>query len=321
MSNILWLGNKSIHNITHHQYWYSNHVQELANSKSSTYLFPEIPAVGRPLQHHPCPSCHHRQSPRLCYNRSPLFPHHCSDHQPNEHHHLCSWHQWLKIKIQITADESFLSWIYAPTIRIQWFTEWWYHIIHLLLKSLARITSLYLAQSYNLYRWQPHTSSNIWMTSFTCSSKQDSIQFCVARHANMQYWILKTYWWWSLCRNFLGFVVYVVNIQLLSSLFTHLRMTIALTWTIKAVTPHSNITTMRTIFWIGVSQTAWCLERCFSAITGHVIKQDGSSPRPKAHTTDVRTEHKNPCETKIKQCLSQPATSQFSSFYTTTSII
>ena len=115
MSNILWLGNKSIHNITHHQYWYSNHVQELANSKSSTYLFPEIPAVGRPLQHHPCPICHHRQSPRFHYNRSPLFPHHCSDHQPNEHHHLCSWHQWLKIKIQITQwTFPVISQIYAP---------------------------------------------------------------------------------------------------------------------------------------------------------------------------------------------------------------
>ena len=30
----------------------------------------------------------------------------------------------------------------------------------------------------------------------------------------------------------------------------------------------------------------------------------------KPHTTDVRREHKNPCEDKIKQCTT-PATSQF----------
>ena len=87
-------------------------------------------------------------------------------------------------------------------------------------------------------------------------------------------------------------------------------MTIALTWTIKAVTPYSNITTMITIFWSRACQTTWCLENCFSAITSHVIKQDGSSPMSKPHTTDVWHEHKNPCEDKIQQCAT-PATSQF----------
>ena len=77
-------------------------------------------------------------------------------------------------------------------------------------------------------------------------------------------------------------------------------MTTALTWTIKAVTPHSNITTVRTIFWIGVSQTAWCMERCFSTVTNNLLKQDGSSPTSKPHTTDGWSEHKNPCEAKIK---------------------
>ena len=72
----------------------------------STYLFPGTPAVDRPLQHHSCPSCHCRQSPRLHYSRSPLSPQYCSDQQSNEQHHLCSWHQWLKIKIQFTAVKS-----------------------------------------------------------------------------------------------------------------------------------------------------------------------------------------------------------------------
>ena len=153
------------------------------------------------------------------------------------------------------------------------------------------------------------------MTSFTCSSKQDSmlyssvwlgIQTCSTgqwKHTDDDHCVETL--------HFLGFVVYVVNIQLLSSLFTHLRMTIALTWTIKAVTPYSNITTMRTIFWIGVSQTAWCLESCFSAITGYLLKQDGSSSLSKPHTTNGWSKHKNSCEDKVKQCVTQPARSQF----------
>ena len=112
--------------------------------------------------------------------------------------------------------------------------------------------------------------------------------------------------------------LYVINIPQQSSLLTHLIMTIALTWTIKAVTPHSNITNMGTVLWIGVSWTT--LERCFSAITGHVTKQDGSSTLSKPCTTDVWPEHKNPCEDKIKQCVTRPATSQFSCFYTMTSL-
>ena len=78
-----------------------------------------------------------------------------------------------------------------------------------------------------------------------------------------------------------------------------LWMIIALTWTIKAVTPHSNIITMITVFWSGVSQTTWCLENCFSAITGHVIKQDGSSTLSKPHTTNGWSKHKNSCEDKL----------------------
>ena len=72
---------------------------------------------------------------------------------------------------------------------------------------------------------------------------------------------------------------------------------------------------MRIVFWIGVSQTTWCIERCFSAITGHVIKQDGSSPISKPQTADGLSEHKNPCEAKIKPCVIRPATSQFNCFY------
>ena len=120
--------------------------------------------------------------------------------------------------------------------------------------------------------------------------------------------------------NCLGYTVLVVNIQQQPPLFTHLNDYIALTWTIKAVTPHSNITTMMTVFRLGRSQTAWRLERCFSAITGHVIKQDGSSTLSKPHTTNGWSKHKNSCEDKIKQCVTQPATSQFSCFYTTTSL-
>ena len=112
----------------------------------------------------------------------------------------------------------------------------------------------------------------------------------------------------NVCQNFtFSGLVYVVNIQQC----LHTLMTTALTWTIKVVTPHSNITTVRTKSSIGRwSQTTWCLDRCFIAITGYGTKQDSSSSTSKHHTADEVSEHKNPWEDKIKQCVTQPATSQ-----------
>ena len=51
--------------------------------------------------------------------------------------------------------------------------------------------------------------------------------------------------------------------------------------------------------WIGTAWTTW--ENCFSAITGHVIKQDGSSPSSKPHMTNEWSEHKNSCVAKINK--------------------
>ena len=163
------------------------------------------------------------------------------------------------------------------------------------------------------------------MTSFTCSCKQGSLLYsslCLGMQTySTGQWNCTDDDHGNVCQNFyISGLVYVINIPQQSSLLTHLIMTIALTWTIKAVTPHSNITTMRTIFWIGVSQTAWCLERCFSAITGYLLKQDGSSSLSILRTANGWSKHKNSCEDKIKQCVTQPATSQFSCFYTTTSL-
>ena len=70
-----------------------------------------------------------------------------------------------------------------------------------------------------------------------------------------------------------------------------------LTWTINVIIPHSNISA---VFWIGVSQTTWCIQRCFSAVTVYVIKQDGSSPTSKPCTTDGWPEHNNLCKVKKK---------------------
>lgn len=71
-----------------------------------------------------------------------------------------------------------------------------------------------------------------------------------------------------------------------------------LTRVIYVVTPQANIIIMGAVqTWIEMAWTTW--ENCFSAITGHVIKQDGSSPSSKPCVTNEWSEHKYSCVAKI----------------------
>ena len=91
----------------------------------ATYLFLGTPAVGRSLLHHFHPTCQHRQSPRLHYNRTRLSPHHCSVHQPNEQHRLYSWHQRLEnttLRLDYPHSQAPLSF---PSVAVCMWGEPW----------------------------------------------------------------------------------------------------------------------------------------------------------------------------------------------------